>query len=259
MSRAILASLFATIVLGAGFAGTGHGAAAPPGVDEHALRILRDMGTFLSSASAFSFEAELEYDAVMADGQKILYGARNRMWIRRPDRMRAYYVGDERESRVVYNGRTIIVHDLGRNVYATTQVPPKIGEALDVVFDRFGFSVPIADFLYEDPAEVLLASVDDGYYAGRHAVDGVFCHHLAFTQEAIDWQIWIEDGPQPVPRKLVITYKSEPGSPQYIARIGSWDFEPRLSESFFEYRPPADAGEIEFLSDPQNPLKEGLR
>lgn len=72
------------------------------------------MGTFLSSASAFSFETELEYDAVMPDGQEILYGARNRMWIRRPDRMRAYYMGDERESRVVYNGRTITVHDLGR-------------------------------------------------------------------------------------------------------------------------------------------------
>jgi len=249
MSKTVLASLFATIALGAGF-GT-----ARAGVDQHALRILRDMGTFLSSAGAYSFEAELEYDAVMADGQKILYGARSRMWIRRPDRMRADYVGDERESRVVYNGRTITIHDLGRNVYASSEVPPSIDDALDWVFDQFGFSVPIADFVYADPGEVLLASVDGGHYAGRHAVDGVMCHHLVFTQELIDWQIWIEDGPQPVPRKLVVTYKNEPGSPQYIARIGSWDFEPRLSESFFEYRPPADAGAIEFLTDTENPLE----
>lgn len=144
-------------------------------------------------------------------------------------------------------------------MYATSQVPPRIDEALDLVFDRFGLSVPIADFVYAEPDEVLLASVDDGHYAGRHAVDGVFCHHVAFTQESIDWQIWVEDGPQPVPRKLVITYKNEPGSPPYIARIGSWDFEPRLSESFFEYRPPADAGVIEFLPDTEDPLEHGYR
>ena len=91
---------------------------------------------------------------------------------------------------------------------------------------------------------------------GRHGVDGVPCHHLAFSQESIDWQIWIEDGPQPVPRKLVITYKTEPGSPQYVARLSNWDFEPRFSKQYFEFEVPADAGEIEFLTLETVPEKE---
>ena len=36
------------------------------------------------------------------------------------------------------------------------------------------------------------------------------CRALAFVEKDIDWQIWIEDGPQLIPCKLVITYKTRP-------------------------------------------------
>ena len=107
--------------------------------------------------------------------------------------------------------------------------------------------MPIADFVYENPYEILIENIDSGYVLGRHAVDGHMCHHLAFRQLAIDWQIWIEDGPRPVPRKLIITYREEPGAPQYTARFLSWDFAPRLSDHYFEFDPPADADQIDFL------------
>jgi hypothetical protein len=84
----------------------------------------------------------------------------------------------------------------------------------------------------------------------------VSCHHLAFSQETIDWQIWIEDGPRPVPRKLVITYKTEPGSPQYVARLSGWNFQPRFSKHFFTFEAPAGAGEMEFLTVENAPEKE---
>lgn len=120
-----------------------------PKLDSRTARILREMGAYLSSAGEFAFQAKIDYDAVEADGQKILFGARNRMWVRRPDRMLAEYEGDERRSRVLFNGRTITVYDLERNVYAVTEVPADLDNALDFVFERYGFSVPIADFIYK--------------------------------------------------------------------------------------------------------------
>ena len=51
---------------------------------------------------------------------------------------------------------------------------------------------------------------------------GKRCHHLAFAQEHVDWQVWIEDGAQPLVRKFVITYKDEPGAPQYTAIFFDW-------------------------------------
>ena len=43
----------------------------------------------------------------------------------------------------------------------------------------------------------------------------------------------------------MITYKEEPGAPQYIARLSGWDFQPRLSRALFDFDPPAGADAIE--------------
>jgi hypothetical protein len=219
-------------------------------IEPRADRILREMGQYLASASEFTFEAEVAYDA-FAFGQEIQYGGSVQVSVRRPARLRVEYDGDERRNRVVYDGERITVYHAGRNVYAAAESDAGIDVAVDRVFEASGFSVPIADLVYADPYAVLIESVEAGRVVGRHAVDGTPCHHLAFSQEALDWQIWIEDGPRPVPRKLVITYKNEPGSPQYVARISGWDFQPRVADSYFEFRPPPGAAQIEFLPAPE--------
>ena len=94
----------------------------------------------------------------------------------------------------------------------------------------------------------------DGFIVGESIVDGAPCHHLAFAQENIDFQIWIEDGPRPLPRKLLITYKTEPGSPQWAARLSAWDFNPKVSEHFFHFDTPEGAGRIDFM--PSRDIKE---
>ena len=105
----------------------------------------------------------------------------------------------------------------------------------------------MADLVSRDPYASVIGSVEYGYVVGRSTIDGVECHHLAFAQETIDWQIWIQTGPEPLVRKIVITYKDEPGWPQYTGRIFNWNLSPRLSKRYFEYEPPADAMRVEFL------------
>jgi hypothetical protein len=217
-------------------------------VQQRADQILREMGEYLAGAQEYSFKADVAYDTETAEGQVLQYGGVAHVAVRRPDRLRVEYDGDERQSRVILDGKTFTFYDARANVYATTEVPSKIDDAIDRAFELYGFSVPIADLVYSDSYRTLIENVEAGFVVGRHRVDGVPCHHLAFSQESIDWQIWIEDGPRPLPRKLVITYKSEPGSPQYIARLSNWDFEPRFSKYYFEFDAPADSGEIEFIT-----------
>ena len=70
------------------------------------------------------------------------------------------------------------------------------------------------------------------------------CEHLAFSLENVDWQIWIEAGARPVPRKIVITYKDEENSPQYTAILSNWDFQTKLPDFLFKFAPPDGAKEI---------------
>ena len=231
---------------------------APPEVDDDADRILREMGDYLRAASEYTFRADISYDEIVED-QMILFGGIAEIALRRgpdqlPDQLNVEFDGDEIRRRIVFDGKTITLHNMSKNLYAVTDVPSEIDVALDRFFEVFG-SVPVADLVYSDPYRTLIENVQTGFVVGQHPVNGIRCHHLAFAQEAIDWQIWVEVGPRPVPRKLVITYRDEPGSPQYIAELSDWNFQPRLSEHYFTFRPPDGADEIEFLP-PQEPQIE---
>ena len=218
-------------------------------VEPRARDLLEEMGEHLQSADEFSFEAQVTYDAVRENGQKIQFGDELRVWLRRSDGFMAEVDGDEYRRRIYLDDTRLTVFDVTERVYAVTEVPSGIDAALDFFFERHGFSVPLADFLYSDPYGVLIENVDGGMFVGEHSVDGRRAFHLAFTQDAIDWQIWIDSGPRPLPLKLLLTYKDEPGEPQYTARLTMWDFAPRLGERAFEFDPPADSDPIDFLPE----------
>jgi hypothetical protein len=167
--------------------------------------------------------------------------------MRRPDGLHTVFNGDERQTQTFFDGKTVTIYDAAVNMYAVTDVPPDIDSAIDAIFDKYGFSVPLADLVYADPYNILIANVIEGRWVGRHSIAGVPCNHLAFTQESIDWQIWIEDSDQPVPRQVLITYKDEPGWPQYLARLTNWDFQPQFSNNYFQFQPPPGSDEMEFL------------
>jgi len=222
------------------------GGAAAADFDTDADRILREASEYLQAAGEFTFRAEIAYDEVISTGEKIQYGGTVDVAVRRPDRLRVRMDGDERRMHLFYDGSTITVYNPNKDFYAVTEAPDRIDTAVDLIFDKFGITVPIADLVYADPYAVLTANVESVSVIGLHGCSGRRCHHLAFTQEGVDWQIWIEDGPQPVPRKLVINYKNQPGSPQYEARFTDWDFRPLIADGYFRFHPPDGADQIEF-------------
>jgi hypothetical protein len=113
--------------------------------------------------------------------------------------------------------------------------------------------IPLADFVYEDVYARLMESVQRGVYLGIHRVGDVPCHHLSFEQESIDWQLWIDAGEKPLPRKLVIAYKTEDEVPQYAVTIGKWNLNPDLPEELFQFEPPEGAERFEFPGAQDSP------
>jgi hypothetical protein len=107
---------------------------------------------------------------------------------------------------------------------------------------------------------VLTDGVTSGFYVGLHEVRGVKCHHLAFTRDDIDLQVWVEDSRSPLPRKLIITEKWVSGSPQFTALLSDWNLSPQLKKNLFTFMAPDKAQKIEFA--PVNssvPPKSGER
>ena len=134
------------------------------------------------------------------------------------------------------------------DVYASEPAKPTIDATLEHLIKVLGFTPPLSDLMTSDPYATLRKNVLFGFDVGATQVDGVRCHHLAFVERDIDWQIWIEDGTQWVPRKIVITYKTVPGAPQFTAVLSDWDLATRPPDALFVAQLPAGAEPISFLT-----------
>ena len=124
---------------------------------------------------------------------------------------------------------------------------------LDKLTREYGLNLPVTDLLVTDPCASLLANVRTGDNLGTHLAAGLACRHLAFTQKNADWQLWIENGKEPLPRKLVITDKTKMGWPQYAVTFQSFDFHPRLPAKIFTFTPAKAARKIDFVSPASGP------
>jgi hypothetical protein len=214
-------------------------------IDPQADQALRSMSKALGSAEALSFQAEGVMDETLETGQLSQFSRRSRILISRPNKLHAVTEGDDVSREVWYDGKTVTVLDVSAKTYAVIQAPRSIGKTVDHMIDTYGLTMPLADLLFVDTYGSLTANVVTGVYLGKHSVGETPCHHLAFRQETIDWQIWIEAGKTPVPRKLVITYKLEPGHPQFVGTMDEWDLSPKPSGNEFEFRPPVGAKTVE--------------
>ena len=221
--------------------------AAPPKrtVEARAEQELKKMGEFLAKLPHFALEAEETFDEV-PDGElrRQLTNVR-RVAVERPNHLAADATGDTLNRASWYDGRTLVVLDKEHNVYATMEMPGTIDATLDKLTDEYGVVLPLADLLYSDPYAVLLEGVTYGRYLGIHQAAGVACHHLAFSQQTIEWQIWIDAGDKPLPRRLAISYVQEPGEPQYSATIRRWNLESKAPEGLFTFEAPEGAQKVD--------------
>jgi hypothetical protein len=215
-------------------------------LDAAADEALRRMSEYLSSLKSFRLVSQNTFDVLDLDGQKLQYTRRLAVDVRRPNRMRGEAIGDDWDKAYWYDGSSVSILDRREKVYSTVPAPDTIDRMFDHMFDRYGLTVPTADLLFNDVYDTLMRGVVAGRHVGMHYVGERLCHHLAFRQNAIDWQIWIDDDEQrPLPRKLVVTYKQTEGSPQFTSVFIDWDVKRPFDDKHFKFEAPEDAFPVE--------------
>jgi hypothetical protein len=221
---------------------------APPVVAEQADRLLRQMSEYIASAEQFTFHADITFDHVLPSGQKLQYTSSEDVALERPNRLYVEWSGDLGDRQFWYDGKSLTLYDPATPYYATDAAPPDIDAMLDMVVTKLGFGPPLADLLYRDPYHAVRGNVQYGFDVGDTDVNGRSCHTLAFVEKDIDWQIWIDDGTQTIPCKLVITYKTQSSQPQFSAVLTDWNFAPRIAAPVFTPEVPAGLAKIPFVT-----------
>jgi hypothetical protein len=216
-------------------------ASAKKGVDPDADRMLKQMTDYLASLPSFTVQSSSIDQATMKSGEKIQATSDLDIAVQRPNRLRCTQRGAGDRLNLWYDGRTMTLACKQSNTFETTEAAPTIDGTIDKMRKDFKIDAPGADLLYSKPYDILMEQVVSGRVVGRETIDGIAANHLAFRGEQVDFQLWIEDGAQPVPLRFVITTKTVKGSPEFSVQLSKWNTQPKLSDAMFAFQAPAGA------------------
>jgi len=226
----------------------------PSASEQRAMTILKNMSEYLAQAERFSVTTRDGYDAVQKSGQKIEFGELRKIIVSRPDHLRIEGErSDGQKNLTIFDGKDITIYTAKDNVYATVSSPGSLDEAVKYAVDHLKIRLPLAVMLLSTFPSELSSLVVSADYVETATLMDVPCDHVAArTNRGVDFQVWVAQGSQPLPRRVVITYDSEPGQPQFSADFSNWNLAPDISDALFVFNPPAGADRIQFLTEVSN-------
>ena len=221
--------------------------AQPTGIDPEAQRLMKASTDFLASQQRFSVDTRNTLEVVLKSGQKIEFNHTARSSVQRPNKLRAERTGDLVQQLFVYDGKTLTLYNPKDKAFAQVAAPDTLEAMLDFARNQLDIVAPAGDLLDKNAYGILMDGVTDSFVVGKAVIEGVRCDHLAFRAPHVDWQIWVQEGAQPLPRRLVITTRDLPNAPHFAVTMTKWHLKPTFDAQTFEFTPAAGATKVDFL------------
>ena len=103
-----------------------------------------------------------------------------------------------------------------------------------------------------------MTGVTSGRVVNTVTIDGAPYLHLFFSQPpGIELELWVEKSDQALPRRLIVTYRSLPGEPNFIAEFSDWNFSIHPSDADFTFQPPPGAVQVALKPPAATPPTKG--
>jgi hypothetical protein len=218
--------------------------AVNPAVEPEAVAALQRMSTYLSQLQSFELTSNATLDVVTLANQRLQIDGVVQYKAKRPG-LWIDFDTDLKRRQYFYDGKQFTIYAPKLGYYASMPAPATNRDFLKMVYETFGISLPLEDlFRWADGDDSDLKALTSGFNVGTARIDGVETDHWAFRQGDFDWEVWIEKGDRPLPRKLVIVDRTETAMPGYSARL-NWTLNPALAASDFTFTPGQDAKRIQ--------------
>jgi hypothetical protein len=212
-------------------------------------KLLKAMTDYTAAQKSISATFDSDIEVVTPELEKVQFTSSGKLQLTRPDKLRIRRTGGYADVELVYDGKTVSIYGNNAKAYAQAELAGTIDQLVDLIQTKSGAAMPGTDLLLSNAYDEMMSNVIAAHHIGQGVIDGVECEHLAFRGVDTDWQIWIESGARPVPRKYVITSKTVTGAPQYTLRIKDWKTEAVADAEAFVFKPSADATKVNLDSE----------
>jgi hypothetical protein len=172
-------------------------------IDPRALLALDEAGAYLRNLAGFDVRIETEVDHASGPASKHL-DIHSRYRIKWPDVMYAELGAEGRMLKFYFYGGEFTVFSPNLEKYIRIKLPPLLRQAMDFIYWRSGFRVPLARLIYFDSKSEGQKDLTLARRVGDANIDGVECGVYAFRQGGLELKVWIRSAPAPLPVRLEI-------------------------------------------------------
>lgn len=251
MAPGMCATLMAAGSLGASVAMADQSATGD--IEPRVITTLQKMVDYFGNANSLTFKATTSTEDVSSTLQKLQFDSSIEGMVQRPNKVMLKKSGRE-QMTLWYDGQTVTILDRKTNKYARAAVNGDL-HSLVKKLDELGIEAPFAGLLDPNIIKHVEDHVFKGDYYGSTELDGAQAIHLAFRQDAVDWQLWT-DSATGAPKKVVITSKMLAAAPEHILVIKEVSASKGVAqESLFDAALPADATEVPIMASGANAIR----
>lgn len=211
---------------------------------EQALAILKTMTEYVSGQQVIALTFDSAIEVITPDLEKLQFSNSGSAELVRPNLLLAQRKNGFSDVSLFFDGKTVSIHGKHLNSYAQFSAEGTVDQLLHSLREGKGVALPGADLLVSDSFATLSADIMEAKYLGRSFVGGRECEHVAFRNFDTDWQLWVEAGAAPIPRKMVITSKTINSAPQYTLQVTNWESGGSFGQEHFLFEVPAGVTQV---------------
>jgi hypothetical protein len=212
--------------------------------DSVAFYLLDRMSYVISDLNSFSFDIVTTYDVDIEEVGLVKNSNRHSIKVKGPYKMNLISKGDKGHKGFWFSDSLLHYYSFDTNNYGSLEAPGTIMDMIKLVHENYGIEIPGADFWYRGLTDDLITDFPNIYYLGMTEVNEKNCFHIIASNENLRVQIWISDDLYFLPKKMVVTYLSEAGAPQYEAIYSNWKLNEPFPESIFDFITPPRSHKI---------------
>jgi hypothetical protein len=214
-------------------------------VDPLALKVLKAVTDPIRDSKAFSFRTRVMRENLGTNGQIITYFTNSEITVVRPDKLRVNFKGRGREVQLFYNAGQATLYAPGTKLYARLSTAKTLDGVLEELEKRNVY-LPVKNLLQSNPYQTLAPDLKTGYVIGLVDLYDTPAHHLAFTEDKAEWQLWVTGAPNPRIQVLDVIDKGRAREPRIVVQFSDWNLNASVQPDMFTFKVPPGASEIEF-------------
>lgn len=207
MSRAAsLPKFLAVLSLAIVFAAIAVPLRAEDKLDKKVVEICKKVGELYKNAKTIHAEGTLA-TKLDNNGEKQEINVTAIFDVERPNHfsVKTQLAGDSKKGPDVFSdGKKLTIYRKALQQYVQEDAPTNVNE----LGNRLAQLGPVmtgilfANVLNDDPADALMQGVNSCSYVGLDKVDGSSAHHMKFSQDQFDWEMWVAAEGKPFVLKM---------------------------------------------------------